>query len=198
MNSLVCLPAAVVAVATLSCALARVLAVEAPPTTAPISAPASDPAMNAMAGPLLPPEFQLFQTRSAFAADGHASSGPEAASSGPEASFILRGIAQIDDHFTALFEDAAGKNAVEAGIGDPVAAGRVKAIDLDEVEYESAGKSRQISVGQNLKGEVVAPIPASKPAAPPGNGPGNGPDAIPPDGGPPQPAISNPKPKRGK
>jgi hypothetical protein len=168
--------------------------------SAPISAPPANPTTEPTGSAALPTEFQLFQTRSAFAADGHATAGPGAVApvaSGPDASFVLRGIAQIDDHFTAIFEDAGGKNAIQACVGDALAAGRVKSIDLDQVEYESAGHSQQIAVGQNLRGEVVAPIPTSQPAAPPGNGPndnpGNGPDAASPDGQPPQPPHAKPR-----
>jgi hypothetical protein len=72
------------------------------------------------------------------------------------------------------------------GVGDAIALGHIKSINLDAIEYEgTGGPARRIEVGRNLMGEVVAPTPpTSKPSAgaPPGAG---GPPGQP--GGPPQP-----------
>jgi hypothetical protein len=57
--------------------------------------------------------------------------------------------------------------------GGAIAVGRIKSINLDAIEYESAGNARRIEVGQNLNGEVVPPTPTTKPAAgPPPGAPG--------------------------
>jgi hypothetical protein len=174
--------------------LSAAFAIEPAPTTAPTSAPTTDTSTD----PLLPPEFEIFQSRSAFATDGRATSAPSASPDPPaaQAAFVLRGIAQIDDHFIALFEGPDGKNAIQAAVGDSLASGHVKSIDLDQVQYESAGQLKQIAVGQNLNGEVVPRAPATQPAPPSDNAAANPDDAGPPDDGqpqPPQPPHSHPR-----
>jgi hypothetical protein len=115
-------------------------------------------------GSALPAEFAILQTHNAFAPgtpQGHRPSG------GPEALLIFKGVVQAGADFTAFIENEAAKQVIQAVVGDAVARGRIKSIDLDAIVYEVGGDSRRIEVGQNLNGEVVAP-PATQPSpAPP-------------------------------
>jgi hypothetical protein len=139
---------------------------------------------RATSGPVaatLPAEFAIFEKRNGFAR-GHGKAG---GAGGPEAMFALKGIADVGSHLTAFFEDTRSKNVTQAAVGDPIARGRVKKLDLDSIEYEANGETKRIEVGQNLNGEVVPPTPpASKPAENKNNpgGPGGppGPDGAPP------------------
>jgi hypothetical protein len=143
-------------------------------------------------GTLLPKEFAFLQTRSPFGA-GKARPGAKG-HGGPEAAFVFKGTVQAGIVFTAFIEDQSDKNVVQAAVGDPVARGRIKSIDLDAIEYEAAGNSRRIEVGQNLNGEVVQPVPTSQPSPPPGAN--NGPPQMPgqPGGMPPnQPPQARPR-----
>jgi hypothetical protein len=80
---------------------------------------------------------------------------------------IFKGVVQAGADFTAFIENEAAKQVIQAVVGDAVARGRIKSIDLDAIVYEVGGDSRRIEVGQNLNGEVVAP-PATQPSpAPP-------------------------------
>ncbi|MGD0770269.1 MAG: hypothetical protein ABSB42_18960 [Tepidisphaeraceae bacterium] len=113
---------------------------------------------------LLPREYAFLQTRTPF---GHARGRGGKGLGGPEASFVFKGVVQAGTGFTAFIEDLSAKNVVQAAVGDQVARGTIKSIDLDAIEYELAGDSRRIEVGQNLNGEAVQPAPATQPSNPP-------------------------------
>jgi hypothetical protein len=143
----------------------------------------SDPNPDA----LLPPEFAILQTRNAFGRGN----------GGPESMFVFKGAVQSGSQFTAFVEDLAAKKVLQILVGGNVAQGSVKSIDLDAIEYASAGNSRRIEVGQNLAGETVQeaapPAPAGSPpgpnAGPPGTPvpmAGSGPQPIRRRGPPPQ------------
>ncbi|HEY2589713.1 MAG TPA: hypothetical protein VGI81_28475 [Tepidisphaeraceae bacterium] len=146
----------------------------------------------------MPAEFEILRTRNPFAHGKGGPGGPNAPG-GPEAMFVLRGVAEAGKQSTAFIEDVAAKRVMELAAGSPVATGRIKSVDIDTIEFEAMGHSRRIAVGQNLAGQVVPPTPASKPAAPQappgGQGPGNGPQPGPPGG--PMPPGARPKPGKG-
>jgi len=182
--------AAVALCAALIWAMTQMIHHRAPPQAATAAAGASSrPAtINLPAdGSSLPAEFAILQTHNAFApgtAQGHGRSG------GPEATLIFKGVVQAGADFTAFIENQAAKQVTQAMVGDAVARGRIKSIDLDAIVYEVGGDSRRIEVGQNLNGEVVAP-PATQPSpsAPPPDvqAPAGPPDgAGPPNGNPPR------------
>ena len=136
------------------------------------------PSIGNTADALLPSEFAILQTRNAFR------HGPGGASGGPESTLVFKGAVLAGATYTAFIEDLAAKKVVQAAVGDPVGRGRIKSIDLDTIEYASAGNSRKIEVGQNLDGVVVPPppLPATQPWPPENN-----PAAPSPRGGPPGP-----------
>ena len=172
------------------------------PTVSPIPPAATQPggAGAAPAGPQLPAEFDILRTRNPFARGTGRPGGP-GAPAGPEAGFVLKGIAQSGDRYSAFIEDAMSKRVMELAGGSPVALGRIKSVDIDTIEYEAMGASRRVEVGQNLAGQVVPPTPASQPAGPPGPQPppgqpgGEGP--VPGAGEPPMPPGARRKPVRG-
>jgi hypothetical protein len=161
---------------------------------------ATQPAGPSAAPPQkLPAEFELFNTRNPFAHGKGGPGGPNAPG-GPEAMFVLRGVAQTGTQYTAFIEDTAAKRVMELAAGSPVATGRIKSVDIDTIEFEMSGHSRRIAVGQNLAGQVVPPTPAPKPAgppAPPGGAPGQGPGPQPGQPGGPMPPGAKPRPGKG-
>jgi hypothetical protein len=133
---------------------------------------------------VLPGEFAILQTRNVFAHGAPKAAGPGAG--GPGANFVLKGVVEADGQFTAFIEDKSGKRVTSVASGGAIAVGRIKSINLDAIEYESAGNARRIEVGQNLNGEVVPPTPTTKPAAgPPPPGTPGAPGAPGQPGGPP-------------
>lgn len=189
------------------------------PSSAPTSAPTSRASQRSSttrttrpaSGPAsaLPPEFAVLQTLNGFAR-GRAKSAATSPA-GPEANFALKGIADVGSRLTAFVEDIKSKNVVQAATGDSIARGRIKRLDLDSIEYEVAGETRRIEVGQNLNGEVVPPTPTSKPAGgdkgdkgdkgeknPAGPAPGAAPEgAGPPPGAPGEAPARRPRPTPG-
>jgi hypothetical protein len=150
-----------------------------PPTSGPVEPSASDQG--------LPQEFSVFQTRSAFARP-HAGAGDVAR--GPKAALVVKGVVAVGPIYTAFIEDAGTKTVIQGLAGEALAQGRIKSIGMDAIEYEEAGNSRRIEVGQNLNGQVAPPTaPASRPAAAPTANP---PSALPVGEGPGAAKIDRP------
>lgn len=147
------------------------------------SQPATQPATQPAPSPFLPPEFAIFQSRNAFARGGKTGPGP--GPGGPEAAFVLRGVAQAGDSLIAFLEDKAAKHVMQFSVGQTVARGKISSINLDGIVYQGMGNVKNIKVGQDLSGQVVPPTPTSKPAAPPQTGGGE--QSLPPGAQPPSP-----------
>jgi hypothetical protein len=172
------------------------------PPTAATAMPASGPSTTqAAAGPpgappaspALPAEFTLFQARSPFT-HGPKKAGP---AGGPEAGFVFRGVVENGGRFTAFIEDRNARRTAQLAVGEPIARGKVKSVTLDAMEYEAAGSSKRIEVGQDLNGVVVPPTPPASKPAPPGGPPQPGvPPGQPGPGGPGGPPTSGPQPGR--
>jgi hypothetical protein len=175
--------APVTAPSTASTAPSTAPTTQAIPSTTQAAAPAGSAPTPALP-PALPPEFAVFQSRNPFVR-GKPKAGAAAANA-PEASLVLKGIADVEARMVAFVEDRNAKRVVQLAAGEPVARGTVKTINLDGIEYEAAGATRRIAVGQNLNGEVVPPTPTSKPGA-----------AQPQPGQPGQPAPGQPMPPGG-
>jgi len=123
-------------------------------------------------GSLLPSEYAFLQTQSPF---GSAAGSVGASQGGPEATFIFRGAVQTGSRITAFIEDSNAKKVAQMAVGDSLARGRIKAIDLDAIEYEALGDSKRIEVGHNLRGDIVQPPAATAPSVQPAPGAGNSP-----------------------
>jgi hypothetical protein len=146
--------------------------------------------------PSLPREFAVFQAHNPFATGGGSARGAAAgAASGPETSLAFKGVADTGGQFTAFIEDLSSKTVSKLAVGDALAQGSIKSINLDAIEYEVGGVSRRIEVGQNLRGEVVPPTPpATKPSGEPATAPAPGP----PDGQPGSAAPQGPSGRRAR
>jgi len=145
-----------------------------PATSGSTTGPATT---QAATGPSLPEEFAILKTRNPFA-HGKGKQRP-GTQGGPESSLVLIGVVDAGSRMVAFVEDRAAKRVVQVGAGEPLARGRVKAVNLDAIEYEGAAGAKKIEVGQNLNGETAPPVaPASKPSGPPG-APGPGAPPVP-------------------
>ena len=131
-----------------------------------------------------PEQWSLLIRRSIFARGGVPAPVPGTASpdaAGPDGHIALRGVVLEDNsQYSAFLEDTAGNRTMRVRPGDSVGMGRVKAINLDSLVFETPLRTTHVQVGQNLLG---APLPAAQPqpAGPPG----------PPPGGPPPGAVAN-------
>jgi hypothetical protein len=157
------------------------------PATAPATAPASQPGTAPTTGVAaatqpkpFPENYGLLLKRSPFARGAPQPQGPNPPG-GPEANLGLRGVLLLDGQFTALVEDLGSKRAGRHKAGEAVGPGKIKSITIDAIEYENAGTTRQVTIGQNLLGLPLPPQPPPPPPPPPQQAqPGQ-------PGGPPQP-----------
>jgi hypothetical protein len=155
-----------------------------PSGAAPAATRPAAPATQPVARPALPVEFAILQTRNVFGHGAPKAGGPGAAG-GVGANFVLKGVVEGDGRYTAFIEDKSAKRVASVATGEAIAVGRIKSINLDAIEYEAAGNSRRIEVGQNLNGEIVPPTPTTKPAAGPPPGTPGAPGQPGQPGGPP-------------
>ncbi len=114
---------------------------------------------------VLPAEYSILETHNPFG-------GKRGKAGGPEASLVFKGVIQSGDEYLAFFEDTAAKSVTRKKVGEPVARGRIKSMDLDGLVYEGSEGSKRIEVGQNLNGETPPPPPP--PATQPVGGPPGG------------------------
>jgi len=137
-----------------------------------VSAPVADPAMRPMTE-----TYRIVLSRSIFSKDHRpavakvlsvATTRPDVASSasGPEASFVLNGVAIEDDVVTAFFEQTADHQIVRTRTGESIARGVINAITLDGVDYVVDGKSSHVSIGQSLDGGTAVIVSSPSSAAP--------------------------------
>jgi hypothetical protein len=64
---------------------------------------------------------------------------------------------------TAFLEDSDSGQVSPVRVGDQIAQGKITAINLDELEYQSAGVTRHLSVGENLAGQQMWGGPTTMP-----------------------------------
>ena len=83
----------------------------------------------------------------------------------PEALVVLTGIVLQGDERVAFLEDTMTGATVKVRAGDQVAAGRLKNITLDYVEYEIGGRTEKIRIGRSLRRAPPASMPARAPYA---------------------------------
>jgi len=151
-----------------------------------IIGPATQPAGPVvMAAPSLPEAWGVLTKRSIFARGGVPAAipgapGPDA---GPDAHIALRGVVLEDNaQYSAFLEDTAGNHTMRVRPGDSIGQGRIKAINLDSLVFETPLRTTHVQVGQSLLGAPLpAPQPQPKPAGPQG----------PPQGGPQQGPMPN-------
>jgi len=75
----------------------------------------------------------------------------------PEEGLVLRGVTQRSGVSIAFVERLQTGETTVLHVGDSIAAGRLAAIVLDHVDYESGERTARVEVGQNFLGESAAP-----------------------------------------
>ena len=87
--------------------------------------------------------------------------------------FVLLGIGLEGPQYTAFFEDSRAGKILQVSPGGVVGNGRLRAVNLDSVQYDRGGKFRIVKVGCTLTGVqaasmgFTAPAPSPTPAAAP-------------------------------
>jgi len=74
----------------------------------------------------------------------------------PERQVVLTGTALCGTEFVAFFEDIRTGKTLRARAGGAVGAGKLKAVTLNGVEYETGGKATKIEIGWSLIGEAAS------------------------------------------
>ncbi|MFC1764532.1 hypothetical protein ACFL6U_21000 [Planctomycetota bacterium] len=70
----------------------------------------------------------------------------------PESTIVLKGVVKDNNQFVAFFEDTRSYSILRIRVGMDVARGKVEALTLDHVVFVHDGKTRIVTVGQNLEG----------------------------------------------
>jgi hypothetical protein len=112
------------------------------------------------------PEYAVLLRRSVFARTGEAAFVPGRATTTsapssapvltPEQAVVFVGVLAQDDEYMAFAENQVTHQITILRSGDDVARGKVAAITLDTIAYVSGGAIKEVHLGQNLAGEVVA------------------------------------------
>jgi len=76
----------------------------------------------------------------------------------PEHYMMVRGTVQQGQEFLAFLEDIRTGTTSVLRVGEAVATGRLTAITLDNVEYESNGVAKTVMIGQNLEAQAASPL----------------------------------------
>ena len=129
-------------------------------TTAP-SVPRNGAAASSSNPKGLPPAYGIFTTRSLFM-KGHVPppgsnntappqpAPPSNSSSRTLQNIVFDGATNADGEIVAMFEDTVAGKIIQAKAGDAVAGGKITAVSLDSVTYESAGRTTRVMIGQTL------------------------------------------------
>lgn len=74
----------------------------------------------------------------------------------PQRNLVFNGVTE-SDAAVALLEDATTHRISKLHMGESIAGGKILAIALDSIQYESGGKVLHIQIGQNLEGGTTTP-----------------------------------------
>jgi hypothetical protein len=77
---------------------------------------------------------------------------------------VLLGIGLEGPQYTAFFEDAGAGKILQVLTGDVVGKGRLRAVNLDSVQYDRGGKFSIVKVGYTLTGTQAASMGFATPA----------------------------------
>ena len=91
----------------------------------------------------------------------------------PEKALLFNGATDADGELVACVEDTTAGRVLKLRVGDPVARGKVAGITLESCDYDSVGKVRRVTLGQNLDGEagMATSRPTMSASAPGASGP---------------------------
>ena len=110
--------------------------------------------------------YKLLLERSIFARSGAAraaerpsttSTAPAVKPLSPEQTIVFIGVLAQDNEYVAFAENRSNNQLMILRTGDDIAKGKVVGITLDTMAYGAAGAIKEVHLGQNLAGEVVAP-----------------------------------------
>jgi len=105
--------------------------------------------------------FRLLAERNIFLRDRRPPRPPRVGPPRPVADdrdrrLVLTGTALCGTEFVAFFEDVRSGETFRARAGATVGTGRLHAITLDGVEYETGGKTTSVEIGFSLAGEAAS------------------------------------------
>ena len=116
-------------------------------------------------------KYGILLRRSIFARSGIAqridrppattSTAPSAPPLSPEQAVLFVGVIAQDEEYVAFAENQVTHQLMVLRTGDDVARGKVVAITLDTLAYGTGGTIKQVPIGHNLAGELVASSLAS-------------------------------------
>jgi len=75
--------------------------------------------------------------------------------------YVLTGVALHDDMAVAFVEDTTARTTGRYRVGDSLAAGKVRSILIDAIEYETNGAVVQVKLGATLAGGEATALPAA-------------------------------------
>jgi hypothetical protein len=114
-------------------------------------------------GAVMDKSFNVLLQKSIFSRDRARNSGASATTApavarvlSPEQSVAFRGVLCPDEEYVAFVENVQTRQISIVKVGDEIARGRVAAITLDTLAYDSGGKVHQIHLGQDLTGETAS------------------------------------------
>jgi hypothetical protein len=104
--------------------------------------------------------YGMLSERNIFLKDRHhATTRPEPSTQlsprDPERSLRLAGVVVEDDGFRAYVENSAIGTITRLAVGDPIARGKITAIEIDAVAYEANGHTTWIEIGNDFANEPV-------------------------------------------
>jgi hypothetical protein len=76
--------------------------------------------------------------------------------SDPERSNVLRGIVVEEDGYRAYVENNTIGTVSRLAVGDPIARGKITAIDIDAIAYETPTGNAWIAIGHDFTGQQAA------------------------------------------
>ena len=73
----------------------------------------------------------------------------------PEAALVFNGVTLIDGQANAFIEDLTADRVSTVKVGDAIAGGKVSAITFDTLTYQGNGRTLNVTLGQNLEGNLA-------------------------------------------
>ena len=139
---------------------------EEPPRQQPGAQPQQNPAPAPARSTRMEDRYPVLLERSIFAKSGAAraaerppatSTAPAVKPLSPEQTIVFIGVLAQDHEYVAFAENRSNNQLMILRTGDDVAGGKVVGITLDTMAYGAGGAIKEVHLGQNLAGEVVAP-----------------------------------------
>lgn len=126
-------------------------------------APTTQPSGLSVPSGAFPAQFRLLLTRNIFARNGRPAEAakPTSEPTTPQTSFALRGVLLDNGVYTAIIEDTTSHKIQHVFEGSTLSGGKVMRITLRGFQFEAAGTTTTVALGQDLNGVAAAVIPPS-------------------------------------